>query len=211
MKIAFVFPADPLEPGVDAAFTEQAAELIAAGFPVWTFRDGKILTKGQSAQEQTVIYRGWMLSAEEYRTFLAAVEKIGATALTGLDEYLLCHHIPNWYPLLKDFTAQTAFFGFDIDLNKQLFRLKEAGWSGFLIKDWVKSLKGIGNITSLISNPDEGNAILEQMKKFGLTGGLSVRRYEDYERFEKDISYLMEEFVVLSMSPACLCQMLCCK
>ncbi len=70
--------------------------------------------------------------------FCDTVSSAGATPLTDADTYLTCHHLPNGYPLISEFTPRTIVFPPDVDLKSELDALD---WDGYFIKDYVKSLK----------------------------------------------------------------------
>ena len=72
-----------------------------------------------------MVYRGWMLTPAEYEKVVAWLDDRGAKPLTSLEQYVLCHHLPNWYPRLADFTAETAVFPVDADIEAELRTL---GW-----------------------------------------------------------------------------------
>ena len=135
----FVFPSDVIEPKkADEAFSDQIDAFRAAGFPV-SIVSIEYLQMGQRRiyppieSGETVAYRGWMMNEQEYRCFCDAVSFAGATPLTDADTYLTCHHLPNWYPLISEFTPRTIIFPRDADLRSELDALN---WDGYFIKDY---------------------------------------------------------------------------
>lgn len=176
--LAFAFSSDEFRHArVDAAFDDQAEALKHAGFSIWTTRpeENKLVTKGENASGRVVVYRGWMLSEADYNRFVEAVERAGARPFHTLAEYLQCHHLPRWYPQIADLTPETVFLPVDADLETELRRL---GWEGFVIKDFVKSLKT--SIGSVIVDPAQAPIVAAEMMKFRGTveGGFSIRRLE---------------------------------
>jgi hypothetical protein len=179
MTLAFAFPSDELSPyKIDDIFEAQAQELSDCGFPTWTIKidEGKLRTCGDDLRGATVIYRGWMLNAEEHKTLSHIVQSREATLFTSTEQYLAAHHIPKWYPYIKDLTPETVFLPTDANLSAEL---KALGWDKFIIKDYVKSLKTATG--SIISDPDMADEVAAQMKHFRGTieGGFSIRRYEE--------------------------------
>ena len=126
---------------------------------------------------QKVIYRGWMLNKEKYIALVRNIKKAKAEPITSVREYLSSHHLPNWYPLLKEYTPETIIFSEYVDLEKELGIL---GWDAFFIKDYVKSLKT--SIGSIIQKPESIKMIISEMKKFrgDIEGGICVRRVENF-------------------------------
>jgi hypothetical protein len=72
-----------------------------------------------------------MLKPEEYTNLATVVEAKGGSLRTSLQEYLNTHHIPNWYPFLREFTAETKVFDNDtlakVDINHVFHLLKYSG------------------------------------------------------------------------------------
>jgi hypothetical protein len=72
-----------------------------------------------------VVYRGWMLTHGEYMNLATSVERSGGSCFTSPEQYVATHHLPNWYPIVKDYTPETVFLDTDADLVSELQRL---GW-----------------------------------------------------------------------------------
>lgn len=178
-NLAFVFPSDELNGrNTDPMFRPQRMSLTAAGFPTSVLGNAWL----EDWSNHTVVYRGWMMGAEEYDQFVEKVEKAGGKPLHTREQYHSCHYLPMWYPLIEDLTAQTVLFSADCDgLVDWLRTFQKSGWQGFFIKDWVKSLKT--SVGSVVFNPDDAPKVVEEMRKYRGTieGGLAVRRYENID------------------------------
>ncbi|THF86797.1 hypothetical protein E7T09_11985 [Deinococcus sp. KSM4-11] len=175
-----VFPADYFtarQP--DEAFADQAAAFAGLGWKVSTFAlDSDRRFRPPLEPDESVLYRGWMLTGDAYRDFEDAVTSAGATLATSHAAYLAAHHIPNWYPLLADLTPKTVCFS---DLTGMDGKLAELGWDAFFVKDYVKSLKtGAG---SVITRPEHIGELMGRMEQFRgqIEGGLCVRQFEPLE------------------------------
>jgi ATP-grasp domain, R2K clade family 3 len=179
----FLFPSDYFNPKqADAAYTEQFDRLQTLGFGISvisleTLSSGSAKIFPAPDPGSKLIYRGWMLSAEEYLRLVDIVSNTGANMWISHHEYLVTHHLPNWYPLIGDLTPETHWFSIDDDLESALNKL---GWSRFFIKDYVKSLKT--SIGSIIDRPSEISQVVAEMQKFRGTieGGICVRQVEDF-------------------------------
>ena len=197
--LVFAFPADPLTSRrVDEYFAPQRDALREGGFsgivlPPDVFRVPTHI--GGVPPAAVVVYRGWMLDQNEYASFASSVTESGGVPHTSLEQYLLAHHLPNWYRLIPDLTPETVVLPADVDLQAELERLN---WPAFFIKDYVKSLKTTAG--SLITTPGEAKRVVDDMRKFRGTieGGLCVRRVE---RFLPDSE--TRYFVVHGRSFAC--------
>jgi hypothetical protein len=176
----FLFPngSTPGEP--DEMFTDQHAALTAAGFTSSICPDSVLVgvkpLKGIQAGA-TVVYRGWMATAEEYAALAEAIERAEGFPLTAPHEYLAAHHLPNWYPLLAEFTPETRMFPSDAELVAELRALD---WEAYFVKDFVKSLKtGRG---SVVRDPADAPAVVAELREYRgrIEGGICVRRVEEF-------------------------------
>jgi ATP-grasp domain, R2K clade family 3 len=180
-RVHFLYPAVPFALGVvDDTFKLEAEAMREAGFSYSTLsiedlEAGNFKVCPRIPEDAIVVYRGWMLEAERYARLVAGIESVGAQAHTNLETYLSCHHLPNWYAKIADLTPETRVFAVDTDLETELRAL---GWGAYFIKDFVKSLKT--SIGSIISRPEDINALLDEMQKFRgqIEGGIVVRRLE---------------------------------
>lgn len=164
----------------DEMFLEEANAFKAQGFSIATFSldalfSGKTIVYPNLNKGETVLYRGWMLSDDNYRLLIDAITQTGAVAITSIEQYLLAHHIPNWYPLIPDLTPETHCFA---DLDSIQKELKQLNWQGFFVKDFVKSLKT--SVGSRIESPEQIANVMLEMKKYKgeIEGGICVRKIE---------------------------------
>lgn len=178
----FLFPADCLEPQkVEEHFRPQADALCTRGHTISLVNDSAFHS-GTALRgipiNTTVVYRGWMVRLPEYARLEAAVNECDATLLTNASTYALTHHLPLWYPQLQEFTAETHFI---TSAEQLLPQLQALNWSGYFLKDFVKSLKVDGG--SIVRTPAEATRWLEQMLQYRdeLEGGICIRRVESFE------------------------------
>jgi len=177
-----LFPSDYFDKKKpDALFLEQAKAFQSSGFSIATISLEDLSTGNASIypkpnNTETILYRGWMLSTQDYQQLIKTIEQAGHTPFTTLEQYLLTHHIPNWYPLVSEFTAETKCFS---ELKTIEEDLKQLNWSGFFVKDFVKSLKT--SVGSRIESAEQIQYLMAEMKKYRgqLEGGLCVRRIEN--------------------------------
>ena len=119
-----------------------------------------------------------MFSKDEYVSLVAAIHGTGCQPVSDTTNYLACHYLPNWYPLVSEFTPETKVYPADCHLAKEL---KGLGWSEYFIKDYVKSLKT--SVGSRISKPEAVEVVVSEMRRYRGTieGGFRVRRVEDFQ------------------------------
>jgi hypothetical protein len=181
--VHFLYPGDPLRSrNCDEFYAAEFAAIQAAGFAASTFsfeefQSGSFRSFPSLASDATTVYRGWMLSASEYQDLEMSVAGAGARLLTDTRTYLSAHHLPNWYPLISEFTPETRVFPADVDLATELKSLR---WSEYFIKDYVKSLKT--SVGSRISMPEQATKVASEMQRFrgSIEGGFCVRRVESF-------------------------------
>lgn len=174
----FLYPAD-IRGRVDETFGDQCDAARAAGFTTSLVSDDVIAGRADLhslPSGATVVYRGWMLPASAYACLVAACCRAGAVPVTRLCGYLAAHHLPNWYPLVAEYTPETHTFAADADLVAAAHGL---GWGRYFVKDYVKSLKtGRGSVT-------DAAGVAGVVKMLGesrgmIEGGVCLRRVEEY-------------------------------
>lgn len=178
----FLYPSDPFRTKrPDEVYADEFAAIKSSGsgvsvFSLEEFQAGTF-SPFPALPASIIIYRGWMLSADEYQALVAESIQCGAQPLTDPTKYLLTHHLPNWYPLITDLTPETKIFPPTADLAKEL---RSLGWPSFFIKDYVKSLKT--SVGSKITSPEQADLVAAEMLKFRgkIEGGFCVRRVEDF-------------------------------
>jgi ATP-grasp domain, R2K clade family 3 len=178
----FVYPQSFLNSRLpDEMFQDEATALSKAGYTVTLIDSEKLPTESATLKaiisEETVVYRGWMLSLTEYKNLVLSIEKAGGSPLSSTERYLATHYLPHWYKVISDLTPETIVLSLDSDWTSELRKL---GWSKFFVKDYVKSLKT--SVGSLIESPEEIQTVVAEMKKYRGTieGGLCIRRVEDF-------------------------------
>lgn len=161
-------------------FAEQFALVQEAGFtaslcPDSVIQGNKPLRNVPSGA--TVVYRGWMLNATEYARLAQAISDASAKPFTSPATYLAAHHLPNWYPLIAEFTPETRVLAPGADWESEL---RSLGWEAFFIKDYVKSLKTSRG--SIVRDPSEIGSVVAEIQQFRgeIEGGLCVRRVEPF-------------------------------
>ncbi|WP_434671025.1 ATP-grasp domain-containing protein (plasmid) [Klebsiella sp. B345] len=136
---------------------------------------GKYIFSDTFESHVPVIWRGWMLSKEEYCCLHNAVTENGGKMLESTDEYIRNHHITGWYEHCKTYTPETIFTTPDADFESVVNQLN---WGSFFVKDYVKSLTTSRG--SVAKDAGEIREILKMLAHFRgcIEGGVSLRRVE---------------------------------
>ena len=86
------------------------------------------------------VYRGWMLTADEYEGLAEAVASRGGRLLTDPSQYEAATYVPAWYPALADCTPATRWIE-GTDLDEAWEAACELGPPPGIVKDHVKSAR----------------------------------------------------------------------
>ena len=178
-----LYPNSPLRAKQpDEQYAAEVDAVRAIGFEVSLFSLEDFQSGGFRAipplpTTSDVLYRGWMLSADEYERLVVRVSGVGARLAIDRAAYLGSHHLPQWYAPLADLTPETRIYPPDCDLEAELRALS---WPAFFIKDYVKSLKT--SVGSRITKPEQVGAVISEMRRFRgvIEGGFCVRRVESF-------------------------------
>lgn len=177
----FLYPCDPFnkkEP--DETYAEeflaaQAAGIACSLYSAEDFESGDFKPRPLFAEQEEVLYRGWMLNPNAYGLLLEAIGRKGAHAVTSVAQYRLCHYLPEWYPLCKDFTPETIFVAQGANYAAAV---SDRHWPAYFVKDYVKSLTtSRGSVANSVGEISE---IVSQIEKYRgqVEGGVCIRKFE---------------------------------
>lgn len=151
MKI--VFCSEPFYPNQpDYAYEKEAKSATENGFEfeLFSFED---LTENNISNAfrrikpyenpETAIYRGWMLKPKQYGILYNELKAKNLILINSPEEYRLCHHFPENYDVIKDYTPKSVFLPYDESFRfKNLHeKLSIFGDKSLILKDYVKSRK----------------------------------------------------------------------
>lgn len=191
--VIFVYPKSYLKINkVEEFYISEYNEIIAQGYKTIVFDVDDLNNNDYSVfKDNLVIYRGWMLTISDYELFNSLVEKHGGHLLTNSKNYELTHYIPNWYPLLKEFTPETHCFR-NVSAARSYIQNNK---NNYFIKDFVKSLRtGIG---SFIDNPEDFDTWVEESEfyKGFIEGGICLREVENFKTTTENRFFVLNKKV----------------
>lgn len=180
-------------------YEPEAEAARKAGFDIGLV-DHETLVADQNAQKavsanpdfsspKKAVYRGWMVSVEEYAALHEALREKNIHLLASPSAYELCHHLPASFHLIEGHSPKSAWFpcqsvpSFE-DIKDLLLSF---GNSPIVIKDYVKSQKHYWEEACFIPNASEKRAVEKVVKRFcelqgaDLAGGLVFRQFEEYQ------------------------------
>lgn len=188
-----------LEPGkVDPDFEREQIAAKAAGFST-ALLSFEALESGDMRdclrrikpfeQEETALYRGWMLRPEQYRDLFGALLKRNVRLLTSPEAYQHCHYLPESYNRIASVTAESTWQKPGEELNHDNIQalLAPFGKSAVVVKDYVKSEKHYWNEACFIpdaSDVSEATSVINrflELRGTSLNVGLVVRKFEELQ------------------------------
>lgn len=182
-----LYPASPMNPlQVDEAFAEEYDAVTQAGlrvslFDVDSLAFGLFSPQPPLQADAPLLYRGWMLTVDQYRGLIMRCSGMGAAPLVSAEQYAETHELPNWYPQLSAHTAESHWCEADEHLNASLEALyKTLGWSQCFVKDFVKSNStGRGSVAKSV--PDM-LATVDEIRHYRnmVEGGVVLRAVQSF-------------------------------
>jgi hypothetical protein len=176
-----LFPSLPFDSkSVDPSFESELLAAQAAGFTTCLLDGETLEVRRLPADPQTIIYRGWMLTAAAYRGLYDALLRRGFTLINDPEQYRHTHHLPESYSVIERHTPKTVWTegpAFDQAL------LAPFGDVPLIVKDWVKSQKHAWHEACFIPSAHDADAVRKVVTRFielqgdGLTGGLVFREF----------------------------------
>ncbi|WP_202946980.1 ATP-grasp domain-containing protein [Corallococcus macrosporus] len=160
----------------------------------------------EDSKTNTALYRGWMLTVQQYTDFAAAAEQRGVTLLTSPSSYEHAHWLPRWYDALSEFTPRSVWTE-GPDLGAFEACCSRLGPGPAVLRDYVKSLKHYWAEASYI--PDVANipaarAIASrflELRAEDFAGGLVVRAFEQFTTTEARAWWVQGQCVLVTAHP----------
>lgn len=197
MKI--IFCADPLNARMpDPAYATEIAAARAVG-ATYALIDYEALVQEQAtarairlvqpASARTVaLYRGWMMTPEQYAALYRTLEERGIALLNDPTAYRHCHYLPESYAIIEAHTPRTVWLpaGDDLSLPAILAAVRPFGSAPLIVKDYVKSRKHEWLEACYIPAADDAATVERVVQTFldrqgsDLEGGLVFREYMEF-------------------------------
>lgn len=168
----------------EAALNTGLWNIVLFNYDKW-FNEGKLVLSTIEDESICAVHRGWMMKAEQYADFYHALKKKNVELSTQPEEYEYFHYFPNVYKAIKEDTPGMIVMpfseGYDLDAVKRRF-------SRFMVKDYVKSVKGTDFPKYFTSDVTEGQFedALETFYKYRgelFSGGLCFKEYVDLKKY----------------------------
>lgn len=194
MTKVILFPSsflNPREVDEDLAEEYRAAHLaggfktIVFDYQAW-FREQRLKLSYVPEREITAVYRGWMMKPEQYTVFFRELLSQKIRLLTTPEMYENLHLFPLVYPELLPDTARMLTFPLHSEID---VRTCQRAFGRFLVKDYVKSVKGSEFPAYFDENCSQEafNVWMELFYRYRgdlLTGGICIKEFLELKRYE---------------------------
>jgi hypothetical protein len=208
-----IFPSDPLnERRVDPEFANEWQWLQFSGVHRALVNHDELVSSLAASFRMlptdggTAVYRGWMVTPEQYAILHGDLANHGITLLTDAEQYRSAHQLPGWVELFKDYTPATTVLGFDPSDTTLTAAATGLGATSFIVKDYVKSRKNewatacfapdIAALPTIVKN-------FRELQDDFLVGGIVVREFVklDKQLAELRVWWVNGQAVVVDKHP----------
>jgi len=111
-----------------------------------------------------LVLRSWMLNITQYEKLYEILSNLGYDLINTSEQYKNCHHFPCSYDYIQGHTSKSIFIkSWDEDILQDISNF--FGDKDFLMKDYVKSAKGVPGLFKMPSGIS-GAELLEKVEKF---------------------------------------------
>lgn len=164
----------------DAEYQAAKQQYSCAWFSYEALILGKLVLHGEPISGETV-YRGWMMSPEQYRTLYLLLERQGIRLVNTPEDYNHYHLLPHWY---EEFSTDTAYSIWNkSDSLDDALALTQGLKGPYIVKDYVKSRKhewlDACYIADIQDRSEAARVIGNFLKRQGsaLVGGVVLRQF----------------------------------
>ncbi|WP_260190059.1 ATP-grasp domain-containing protein [Actinophytocola gossypii] len=134
---------------------------------------------------QDAVYRGWMVGADRYAGFVAALAERGVVPRTGAEAHRRAHELPGWYAALAPVTPRSVWTVGD---GRDAFdrARAELGGGPAVLRDYRKSAKHHWDEAAYVPDLADGEhawrmaSRLRELRGDDFARGFVLREYEPF-------------------------------
>lgn len=110
-----IFPSDPInvsQPDIEYQDEYQVAKKlgrVALIDNLALFENQQINIAPKIQEDDCIVYRGWMLTPNQYQKLAEYVHQKGAQLVTSFDNYCETHLLPNWQDKVSEYLTKTEW------------------------------------------------------------------------------------------------------
>lgn len=195
-----VYCSDPLNPRQpDETYRAEVAAAERLGIP-FALVDHDALARDndpvkavrRTAQQSELglgLYRGWMLTPNQYRLMYDALDGRGVRLLNSPAAYRHCHLLPESYPAIEPHTPRSVWIKTtgDVSTDEIMGLLRPFGSAPVVVKDYVKSRKHEWAEACFIPSAFDRASVERVVRRFlelqgdDLSEGLVFREFVEFE------------------------------
>lgn len=176
---------EDLQNEYDAVCNTGLFDTVIFGYEKW-FEQGRLVLSHEPETVTKAVYRGWMMKPEQYEKFYELLLEKNIQLVTTPQEYEAFHVFPNVYPKVQEDTAKMFVYprGEKVALSEVKAQL-----SCFMVKDYVKSVKGT-EFPAFFENTvtqEEFDRWMEVFYKYRgnlFTGGICIKEFLALKRYD---------------------------
>ncbi len=191
-----VMCSDPFETRrVDEDWAAERAVALARGLRVELVHwESVVAGEGDEAvrrvsarsEPERALYRGWMLTPDQYRLLFEALRGRGVELITSPERYAWAHTLPGWYASFEGLTPRSRWLAAGDPLDEAFALARELLAScpgGIVVKDYVKSRKHEWFEACFIPDADALERVIQTFveRQGEIVGGLVFREYVQLE------------------------------
>lgn len=171
-----IYPESLVSPGtVDDLFVLEAEK---NGLPFALLSENGDLVNVDAGKEY--LYRGMVLSSEDYRNMAHNVLNRGSSLLISPTEYEKTQFVSGWFPYFERFTPDTIILPFNSSIGTIEQAANSIGYP-LIIKNESESLKKFWNEGMFVSCREQLSSVVEFFKDHSDPwAGIVLRKYEDW-------------------------------
>jgi hypothetical protein len=188
-----LFPSDYFnikKPDVDYA-EEYRAAFSLDNFTTMLFNHDEFTTTGTlkihplSDHGDECIYRGWMLTPNQYKSLYDELQKMNIRLINSSEEYNTCHLYPCIYSFIQQDTSTALWFEKE---NAVDWNLINSTFEKFMVKDYVKSAKET-KFPIYFETPVDAEEMERRIVEFVelrdslYTGGIVFKEYLNFKKY----------------------------
>lgn len=107
-----IYPASAFDPKtIDEHFLAEAAQLLEPP-SLFSLEEERLIAKGRQLAGATLLYRGWILTPDQYSALQKLVEAQGARILINAEQYQRSQFGRDWFSLVGDLTPATRVLNY---------------------------------------------------------------------------------------------------
>lgn len=177
---------EDLQSEYDAVRATGLFDTVLFGYDKWINEGVLVLNEAPEVMRKAIM-RGWMMKPEQYERFYSMLIDNNIELVTSPAEYEQMHIFPKAYNLFGDDTANMKIY----PLHQQIcVEELKAQFDRFMIKDFVKSVKGT-SFPKYFDNSitqgefDEWMQVFYKYRGDLLTGGICVKQFLELKQYDR--------------------------